>query len=229
MSSFATPSSTIRMEGASVAELSWDVRSPLERALTSGPYGAPGEAGVSLTEIRNFDLIQVMTRRGKASEMASAARAHFGVAAPETPKAVPTMNATLIWSGPDQFFVLSKGGKHTMQTLAPSFSGSASLSDQSHARALISISGAKARAMLAKLSSIDLHPAVFPAGAAAATSMDHTSIILWRGNDLPDGGAALNLLVFATFAESLWHTILDSSAEYGVEVKTRMAGVTDRP
>ena len=60
--------------------------------------------------------------------------------------------------------------------------------------------------MLAKLSSIDLHPAAFPLGAAAATSIDHTSVNLWRDSDLPDGQAVFNLLVFATFAQSLWHT-----------------------
>ncbi|RRH88340.1 sarcosine oxidase subunit gamma [Mesorhizobium tamadayense] len=199
-----------------MAEFSWDVRSPLDRALVVGPYGSTGDAGVSLTEIRNFDLIQVMARRGKAAETAKAAKARFGVAAPETPKAVGTTDATLIWSGPDQFLVLSKGGKHTIEALAPVFAGSASLSDQSHARALISISGAKARMALAKLSSIDLHPDVFPVGAAAATSMDHTSVTLWRGRDRAE--AVFSLLVFATFAESLWNTTLDAAAEYGVAI-----------
>ncbi|UVK54116.1 sarcosine oxidase subunit gamma [Mesorhizobium sp. AR02] len=202
-----------------MAEFSWDIRSPLERALVAGPYGAHGDAGVSLTEVRNFDLVQVMARRGKAAEMSKTAKGRFGVAAPEPPKAVGTADATLIWSGPDQFFVLSKGGKHGTGALAPAFTASASLSDQSHARSLISISGAKARTMLAKLSSIDLHPAAFPTGAAAATSMDHTSVTLWRGNDRSDGQAVFNLLVFATFAESLWHTMLDSAAEYGVNIK----------
>ncbi|MGX7871791.1 sarcosine oxidase subunit gamma [Mesorhizobium sp. ORM6] len=200
-----------------MAEFSWDVRSPLEKALIPGAYGARGEAGVSLTEIRNFDLVQVMARRGKAAEVAKVAKARFGVAAPETPKAVGTADATLIWSGPDQFFVLSKGGKHGMDALGQMFGQSASLSDQSHARVLISISGAKARSMLAKLSSIDLHPGAFPIGAAAATSMDHTSVTLWRGDDR-SGQAVFNLLVFATFAESLWHTMLDSAAEYGVAI-----------
>lgn len=218
MSSFAVPSSTIRMEGASVAEFSWEIRSPLDRALVAGPYGAHGDAGVSLTEIRNFDLIQVMARRGNGADLAKAAKARFGVAAPDAPKAVGTADATLIWSGPDQFFVLSKGGKHGAGALAPAFAASASLSDQSHARALISISGAKARTMLAKLSSIDLHPDAFLVGAAAATSMDHTSVTLWRGADKPDGQAVFNVLVFATFAESLWHTMLDSAAEYGVGI-----------
>ncbi|TPI76652.1 sarcosine oxidase subunit gamma family protein [Mesorhizobium sp. B2-8-9] len=200
-----------------MAEFSWDVRSSLDRALIAGFYGAQGDAGVSLTEIRNFDLVQVMARRGKAGEMAKAAQARFGMAAPETPKAVDTADATLIWSGPDQFLVLSKGGRHSIEALGPVFAGSASLSDQSHARALISVSGDKARAMLAKLSSIDLHPDVFGVGAAAATSMDHTSVTLWRGQDR-NGQAVFNLLVFATFAESLWQTILDSAAEYGVTI-----------
>ncbi|MBZ9850762.1 sarcosine oxidase subunit gamma [Mesorhizobium sp. CA14] len=201
-----------------MAEFSWDVRSPLDRALIAGSYGAQGDAGVALTEIRDFDLVQVMARRGKAAEMVKAAQARFGIAAPETPKAVDTADTALIWSGPDQFLVLSKGGKHTIEALAAAFVGSASLSDQSHARALISISGDKARAMLAKLSSIDLHPDKFRVGAAAATSMDHTSITLWRGKDRADGQPVFNLLVFATFAESLWHTILDSAAEYGVTI-----------
>ncbi|KUM23394.1 sarcosine oxidase subunit gamma [Mesorhizobium loti] len=200
-----------------MADFSWDVRSPLDRALVTGLHGAPGEAGVSLTEIRNFDLVQVMARRGKAAEMAKAAKARFGVAAPETPKALGTADAMLIWSGPDQFLVLSKGGKHTMEALDPAFAASASLSDQSHARVLIGVSGAKARTMLAKLSSIDLHPEMFPIGAAAATSIDHTSVTLWRGNDR-DGQAVFTFLVFATFAESLWHTMLDAAAEYGVAI-----------
>lgn len=201
-----------------MAEFSWDVRSPLHRALASGAYGAAGEAGVTLTEIRNFDLVQVMTRRGNAAEMSTAAKARFGAAAPETPKAVRIEDTALIWSGPDQFFVLSKRDKHGIGALGQAFAQSASLSDQSHARVLISVSGAKARAMLAKLSSIDLHPGAFAIGAAAATSMDHTSVTLWRGNDRSDGQAVFNVLVFATFAESLWHTMLDSAAEYGVVI-----------
>ncbi|MER9503346.1 sarcosine oxidase subunit gamma family protein [Mesorhizobium sp. M0138] len=201
-----------------MADFSWDVRSPLERALAPGAYGVQGDAGVSLTEIRNFDLVQVMARRGKAGDLAEAANARFGVAAPETPKAVGATDATLIWSGPDQFFVLSKSGKHGTEALAQRFAASASLSDQSHARVLINISGAKTRTTLAKLSSIDLHPTAFPVGAAATTSMDHTSVTLWRGDDKADGQAVFNLLVFATFAESLWHTMLDSAAEYGVAI-----------
>lgn len=202
-----------------MVEFSWLSRSPLEHALVVGASGALDlEAGISLTEVRNFDLIQMMARRGKGAELANAAKARFGMAAPEVPKAVSASDVTLIWSGPDQFLVLSKGGKHAMDILSQAFSQSASLSDQSHARALISVSGTKARAMLAKLSSLDLHQAAFPIESAAATSIDHTGVNLWRGNDRPGGQPVFKLLVFATFAESLWRTLLDAAAEYGVEI-----------
>ena len=107
------------------------------------------------------------------------------------PKAVQAESATLIWSGPDQFLVLTRDGGDgaLMEKLRQPFAGLASLTDQSHARAMVRIGGPQARAMLAKLSSIDLHPSAFPPGAAAATSIDHTSVNLWRGNDLADGRA----------------------------------------
>ncbi len=204
-----------------MAEFSWIARSPLEQTLVVGPYGARRKnPGVSLTEIRGFGLVQIMARRGRSADMANAAHALFGIAAPHAPKIVQAENATLIWSGPDQFLMLSpRDGNPSMEMLRQAFSGLAALSDQSHARVLIRVAGPLARAMLAKLSSIDLHPAAFPAGSAAATSVDHTSVNLWRDSDLPGGQAVFNLLVFATFAQSLWHTILDAAAEYGVDVR----------
>jgi methylglutamate dehydrogenase subunit D len=212
-----------------VAEFSWAPRSPLEHALVVGVHGARAtNPGISLTEIRNFGLIQVMARRGRSGDLANAAHALFGVAPPYWPKAVQAENATLIWSGPDQFLVLSpRDGNPSIEALRQAFSGLASLSDQSHARALIRIAGPDARAMLAKLSSIDLHPAAFPAGSAAATSIDHTSVNFWRGSDLPEGQAVFNLLVFATFAQSLWHAMLDAAAEYGVDVRPPQDGLPE--
>ena len=126
--------------------------------------------------------------------------------------------ALLIWSGPDQFLVSARrAAKSAMDTARSAFAGMASLSEQSDGRSLIRISGPRARDMLAKVCSLDLHPAVFPVGAAAATSIDHTSVNLWRGKDA-DGEAMFHLLVFSTFAESLWHTLLDFGAEYGIAI-----------
>lgn len=203
-----------------MAEFSWQAQSPLRKALSPGRLGlAAGQAGVAMTEISDFSLVQVMARRGRAADLAKAAKKEWGVAAPDRPAAIAGKGATLIWSGPDQFLVvrIGNGLQNAVLPLAAVFGDAASLSDQSGGRCLIQISGNKARDALVKVSSIDLHETVFPVGAAAATSIDHTGVNLWRGPDAPDGSPVYNLLVFTSFADSLWHTLADAAAEYGIE------------
>lgn len=201
-----------------MAEYSWEAQSPLRKSFAPGRIGlASGDAGITMAEISDFSLVQVMARRGQVANVAKAVKKAWGVLPPEKPAAVAGKGVTLIWTGPDQFFVLSAGNlSDPILPLAVIFDGMASLSDQSGGRCLIRLSGARVRDALAKVSSIDLHDAVFPVGAAAATSIDHTGVNLWRGPDA-DGIPVYSLLVFTSFADSLWHTLADAAAEYGVE------------
>jgi sarcosine oxidase subunit gamma len=130
--------------------------------------------------------------------------------------------ATLIWSGADQIMALSPraaGALQPLRALSAVFEGVASLSDQSDGRCLVRMSGPRVRDMLAKLSSVDLHDHAFPVGAAATTSVDHTAVNLWRDADAADGSPVFNLLVFSSFADSIWDGIVDAAAEYGIEVE----------
>ena len=208
-----------------MVSLSWTPTTPLSRTLVARRHGeASGAAGVALAELSGFELVQVMARRGQWPALAEVVAQRYGAVPPSTPQAVRAGGKTLIWSGPDQFFALSArdDAAPEIDDAKRAFAGIASLSDQSDARALLRLSGPKARAALAKFCSLDLHDAAFPVGAAAATSIDHTSVTLWRGGD-SDGDAVFHLLVFSTFAESLLGTILDSAAEYGVEVVSSSA------
>ena len=200
-----------------MVELDWIATTPLSRIHAAGRHGMKeGPAGLAMAELTDFELVQVMVRRGLWSAADQACKSAYGKAAPARPQAVEAEGALLIWSGPDQFLVLSPRGS-AVETARSAFAGAASLSEQSDGRALIRIAGARGRDMLAKVCSLDLHPAVFPVAAAAATSIDHTPVNLWRGNDA-GGEPVFNLLVFSTFAESLWRTLLDSGAEYGISI-----------
>ncbi|WP_192247890.1 sarcosine oxidase subunit gamma [Mesorhizobium silamurunense] len=208
-----------------MADFSWNVQSPLQQALVPGRHGGAGtQVGVTLEEVRGVRLVQVMARRGSAAETIKAAKKLFSIEPPDTPRAVSGRNATLIWSGPDQFIAFSaRSAEDQFAKLSEAFAGVASLSDQSDGRCLIRIGGPRARQALAKFCSLDLDDRGFPLGAAATTSIDHTAANIWRGADSSDGHAVFNMLVFTSFADSLWHTILDSAAEYGVQVSVAHA------
>jgi heterotetrameric sarcosine oxidase gamma subunit len=200
-----------------VAELNWAETTPLSRIYAAGRHGVKeSAAGLTMAELTGFELVQVMARRGQWGATDQACKEAYGKPAPARPQAIEAEGALLVWSGPDQFLVLSARGS-AMERARLAFARMASLSEQSDGRSLLRIAGPRARDMLAKVCSLDLHPAVFPVGAAAATSIDHTSVNLWRGDD-SSGEAVFHLLVFGTFAESLWHTLLDSGAEYGIAI-----------
>jgi methylglutamate dehydrogenase subunit D len=210
-----------------VVDFVWNARSPLQQAVVPGRAGAiVASAGVKLAEIRDFDLVQIFARRGQRETTAKAVKKYYGVEAPAPRQAVFGRGATLIWSGPDQVMALSArkpGTFRPLDALRESFEGIASLSDQSDGRCLIRMSGPQVRAMMAKLTSVDLHDSVFPIGTAATTSIDHTAVNLWRSENSEDGSPVFNVLVFSSFADSIWHTIVDAAAEYGIEIETRTA------
>jgi heterotetrameric sarcosine oxidase gamma subunit len=207
-------------ERASVPDFAWIQTSPLLNGVQVGKYGASADrCGVTVSEARGFGLVLIFARRGQWRASIDAARKYFGVDAPQRPLAVSSNSATLIWSGPGQFYALypQVDGPQPLHALREIFVDSASVSDQSDGRGLIRISGTQARATLSKLSSIDLGATVFPIGASAATSIEHTNVNLWRDTDAADGSPVFNILVFTSFANSIWHAVVDSAAEFGVE------------
>ena len=207
-----------------MADYLWSTRSPVQKAFVAGRQGErSGDAGVRLTEVTG-SIVQVMARRGQWAATAAAAKSAYGVAAPERPQAAFGKSATLVWFGPDQFFALtpSNGLASPLDAVRDAFAGVASLTDQSGGRFHMRVSGPRARDALAKVSSLDLHDSVFPVGTAAATSMDHTGVTLWRGPDA-DGSPAYDIVMFTSFADSLWHTIADAAAEYGIDTARQVA------
>lgn len=76
------------------------------------------------------------------------------------------------------------------------------LSDQSHGRVRIRVSGDRAVELLAKGTAVDLHLATFPVGAAAITLFGHISVHLAR-----TGETEFELTVLRSFAEALYEEL----------------------
>jgi len=186
-------------ETAPMTERTFTRISPLRDVAVQGRFGADkGAPGVTFTVCHPMSILTVIARAGQGEATAAALTGY-----------------TAQWAGPDQYFVLAEGrGEGALyREIKAKLAGLASVTDQSHGRVIIRIAGPKARAVLAKGTPVDLHPAEFPVGKSALTQMAHVGVHLTRvGED------AYDLSVFRGFSESFWGWITEQAEEFGYQV-----------
>lgn len=124
------------------------------------------------------------------------------------------LQAHLAAAGIGESFVRSAGyrqwfvaGNDTLanaaiRDLSNALDGRAFVSDQSHGRVRIGVSGPLAAELLSKGTAVDLHPSAFPEGNAAMTLFGHISVQLTR-----TGAEDFELTVLRSFAESLYEEL----------------------
>ena len=83
------------------------------------------------------------------------------------------------------------------------------MSDQTHGRVRIAVSGAKVRDVLAKGTMIDLAPDVFAIGQSAMTQIGHIGAMITRSDD-----DCFEIMVLRSFAVSLWDELHHMAAEF---------------
>jgi sarcosine oxidase, subunit gamma len=136
-----------------------------------------------------------------------------GAALPTAPNTwTPSEDGRLVWLGPDEWLVTSTSTapealEEELRTALGPLGGSAV--DVSAQRIGLRISGSRAREVLAKGCSIDLHPRVFGRGSSAQTVLAHAGVVLLALDD-----AALVLLVRSSFAGHLATWLLDAALEF---------------
>ena len=194
--------------------------SALAGVVEPGRYGRrSGDPGVTVSEVGRAGLATVTARKGRCAALFDAARSAFGVELPATPRRVEGRELAFIWSGPDQWLAckLPAPAEGMEALLATPFAGLASVVDQSHARTLLRVTGPQVRDALAKGVPIDLHPRAFKAGDAAATLVSHIPVHLWQIDEQP----TYEFAVARSLAQSFWHWLEASAAEYGLEFVDR--------
>ena len=170
---------------------------------------------MTVSEVRGAGLATVTARKGRRAALLDAARSAFGAELPATPRRVEGRDIAFIWSGPDQWLACRHPApaEGMEALLAAPFAGLASVVDQSHGRTLLRVTGPHVRDALAKGVPIDLHPRAFKAGDAAATLVSHIPVHLWQIDDQP----TYEFAVARSLAQSFWHWLAASAAQYGLE------------
>ena len=152
--------------------------------------------------------------KGKADALKAAILKAYGVELPSSPERIQGRDIAFVWYGPDQWLAVagrgSGAGRDIEMELKPLLAGLASVVDQSDGRAVVQISGPRARDVLAKGLPIDLHPRAFKANGVAITHASHIGVILWQ----TDAAPTYEIALFRSFSDSFTHWLLEAAAEY---------------
>ena len=129
------------------------------------------------------------------------------------PKRVSKDGFALIGTAPGQWLAVVEGkaALGLLAKLAAGLKGLATIIDQSDGKAVLRISGPRARDTLAKGCSLDLHPSVFKPGSAGTTPVALIDCVIWQVDETP----TYDLAIPTSFAESFWSWLTASAAEYG--------------
>ncbi len=195
-------------------------RSPashLAEALAAG--SVPGTA--TLKEIPYQTMVGIRVERGsdagtRIASVTGGLPASCGDVSGTAVNGTVINGTAVLWLGPTEFMVVapeeshdSLGGSLVSDLTAALGNGEGQAVDLSANRTTFELSGSRARAVLEKSCSLDLHPRVFKAGTALATEIGHIPVVLWKTAE-----ETFRLFPRASFADFLGRWLLDSMREY---------------
>ena len=115
-----------------------------------------------------------------------------------------------LWIGPGEWLVVTAPGMEG-ETVAGLREGlaehGAAVTEVSESLAVITVSGAEGRQVLAKGMSLDLHPRAFASGHCARASLAKTVVLIHQTDDEP----TFDLYVDRSYAEYLWQWLEDAT------------------
>jgi heterotetrameric sarcosine oxidase gamma subunit len=208
----------ILRESAPMLEIRLHAHSPFGGLLKPGRHGArAGAPGLMLSERTGLALFVISAGVGKVKDVAAAVLSVTGLDLPLGLGRVSKDSFALIGTAPGQWLAVAQGkvALALLVKLAAALRGLATIVDQSDGKAVLRVSGPRARDTLVKGCSLDLHPRVFKPGSAATTPVALIDCQIWQVDERP----TYDLAVPTSYAESFWFWLTASAAEYGYTVE----------
>ena len=178
---------------------------------------ALGDAGVMLAESPIRGLL-VLRGDSAGAEFRSTVSAVLGLDPVVEPlTAARKRDVSMLWLGPHEWLVVTpdRRAERIERTLRDALEGQhAALTDVSHARSVLVLSGPDARAVLAKGCPLDFHPRVFGPGRCAQSRLAKCQVLIHQ----TDAAPAFDIYVQRSFAEYAWTWLEDAGQEFGVRI-----------
>lgn len=191
-----------------------EIHSPLANIKSPGSFGASFPAGpaVSLSETPLASLFQIAGWADfEAAVTPGLSELGFGDAG-DFRQCRTVEDRQLYRISPDRLLIASQSAL----VLPDALKNTASLAvlDLSHARTCITVEGAEAEDVMARLAPIDFRAPAMPQGAFVQTGIHHVGVLIIRPSAL-----RFDILTPVTWARSIWEIVCLNAAPFGYDVK----------
>jgi sarcosine oxidase subunit gamma len=175
-------------------------------------------AGVIMSEVPHRTIVNI---RGTASDPAfsSAVQTATGLPLPAAANTVSSAGVwQIIWLGPNEWWITGPDGEaeSLVEALRANFAGQhAAACDVSESRAIIRLRGPKARDVLMRGVSLDLHPRAFRVGECAQTGLSRANVLLHLIDDAP----TFEIYVLKSFSDYLWRWLETIARDFNLAIE----------
>jgi sarcosine oxidase subunit gamma len=167
-------------------------------------------AAVSVKELDRRRIATLRLRRSSPKDLARIG-ALIGADLPTMPNTTSGDTVRVIWIGPDEWLIIGDTASNAAIEAAASDAAAALCVSVGDGRCSFDVTGADAGDLLAKATSIDLHPAVFTEGRSAMTLFAQVNAII----DRPPGLAGFRLIFDVSLRDYLHQWFRDALVEFG--------------
>jgi sarcosine oxidase subunit gamma len=180
--------------------------------------GSKPGAGVTMAEVAHRTIVNI---RGTASDpaFASAVQTATGVPLPSGANTVASAGGRqILWLGPNEWWVTGPDSEadFLVETLRANFFGQhATACDVSESRAIITLKGPRAREVLMRGVSLDLHPRVFAPNQCAQTGLSRANVLL----HLIDNTPTFEIYVLKSFSDYLWRWLEKVAQDFNLMIE----------
>ncbi len=181
---------------------------------------ASDEPGVAFGERRLVSLVQVAAWPDTAAQVADILAARLGcTVAPGRDGSLDGPRGAVLAIAPGRW-LLESPDPHLADQLADRIGPAlGAVTDLSHARIAIRVSGPRTAWVLNKGLALDLHPAAFPPMKVAQSAVHEIGVTLRRLSPDMLGADGFDLYVPRGFALSFWHWLCEAAADCGYRVE----------
>ncbi|MBX2868261.1 MAG: hypothetical protein KTR18_06275 [Acidiferrobacterales bacterium] len=180
--------------------------SALDGHFELGRFGSDGATGVTLSVVKDLQLIQVAAWPDSMDEVGQMLAEQVGANTIASPgKSISGSTGSMLRVEPFKWWLLGSD--------APDLSAEQGATlDLSHSRTRVRVVGDEAVALLNRLLPLDLRESQFPEGSVASSAIHHVGVTLWRSEQ------SYELFIPRGFAVSVWEVLFESALQFGVEV-----------